>query len=147
MPASQWLAIRMGRSGGCEYDLIDNPDAVMIWDRFRFEAIYLYREPVDMRKGMDGLATLITAELELDPMRSDLFVFTNRKRDKIKLLLWERNGFWVLYKRLAKQKFHWPNWFDSGSLELTETQLDQLLKGFNLNGMRPHNALFLKHLF
>lgn len=119
----------------------------MIWDRFQFGAIYLYREPVDMRKGMDGLATLISAGLELDPMTANLFVFTNRKRDKVKLLLWERNGFWVLYKRLARQKFHWPDWFDTDRLEITEGQCDQLLKGINLNGLKPHNAIFLQHAF
>ena len=116
-------------------------------ERFQFDAIYLYREPVDMRKGMDGLAALVVAEMQLDPMSSSLFLFTNRHRDKIKLLLWERNGFWVLYKRLTKQKFHWPDWFENERLELSETQLDQLLKGFNLNGMRPHEAIFLQHSF
>lgn len=119
----------------------------MIWDRFQFESIYLYRHPVDMRKGMDGLANLVTAEMQLNPMQADLFIFTNRSRDKIKLLLWERNGFWVLYKRLVKQKFHWPNWFDADSLTLTDSQVDMLLKGMNLNGMRPHEAIFLAHSF
>jgi len=119
----------------------------MMWDCFQFDAIYLYREPIDMRKGMDGLAALVCTEMQLDPMSSNLFVFTNRRRDKVKLLLWECNGFWVLYKRLAKQRFHWPDWFDHEKLELTPQQCDQLLKGFNLNGMRPHNAIFLQHTF
>lgn len=119
----------------------------MIWDRFQFESIYLYQHPVDMRKGMDGLATLVSAELSLNPMSTNLFIFTNRSRDKIKLLLWERNGFWVLYKRLSKQKFHWPNWFDSESLSLSEEQVDLLLQGINLNGLQPHKAVFLEHAF
>ena len=102
----------------------------MIADRFQFDSIYLYRKPVDMREGMGGLAALVVAEMNLDPMKANLFVFTNRGRDKIKLLLWERNGFWVLYKRLAKQRFHWPDWFESDELTLTEEQLDLLLQGF-----------------
>ena len=96
---------------------------------------------------MDGLSALVVSEMELDPMSSSLFVFINRGRDKIKLLIWERNGFWVLYKRLVKQRFHWPDWFQEDDLALDEKQLDLLLQGFNLNGMRPHNAVFLKHLF
>ena len=119
----------------------------MIADRFSFEAVYLYKKPVDMRKGMDGLAALVVAEMALDPMQPNLFVFINRGRDKIKLLLWERNGFWVLYKRLVKHKFHWPDWFENNELSLTEKQLNFLLQGFNLNGMRPHDAVFLQHLF
>ena len=119
----------------------------MSMERFQFDTIYLYRKPVDMRKGMDGLAALVVAEMALDPLQPHLFVFINRGKDKIKLLLWERNGFWVLYKRLVKQKFHWPDWFSSDALTLNAEQLDQLLQGFNLNGMRPHNAVFLQHLF
>jgi len=119
----------------------------MIAERFVFDSIHLYRKPVDMRKGMDGLAAIVAGEMALDPMATKLFVFTNRGRDKIKLLLWERNGFWVLYKRLVKQRFHWPDWFESDALTLNETQLDYLLQGFNLNGMRPHKAVFLAHAF
>lgn len=118
-----------------------------MWPRLQIQSIYLYRQPVDMRKGMNGLSSLVRAELDLDPMAPSVFVFTNRGRDKIKLLLWERNGFWVLYKRLVKQKFHWPDWFESDQLELSEEQFDLLLQGFNLNGMRPHNAIFMQHAF
>ena len=100
-----------------------------------------------MRKGMDGLSALVTAEMQLDPMSTNLFFFTKRRRDKIKLLLWERNGFWVLYQRLAKQKFHWPDWFTSETLVVTQAQCDQLLQGFNLNGLRPHNAIFCSIFF
>jgi transposase len=49
----------------------------MMWERFQIQSIYLYRQPVDMRKGMDGLSSLVRAELDLDPMAPSLFVFTN----------------------------------------------------------------------
>ena len=106
--------------------------------------IYLYRQAIDMRKAVDGLAVLIERELELNPFEASLFVFTNKKRDKIKCLAYERNGFWLLYKKLAKQRFHWPDWFSSDTLTLTEEQLTQLLDGFNLNGMRPHYAVYFQ---
>nr|WP_320136089.1 IS66 family insertion sequence element accessory protein TnpB [uncultured Amphritea sp.] len=57
--------------------------------------VYLYAEPVDMRKSIDGLSVLVEQEMMLSPSRDALFVFCNRGRDKIKLLCWERNGFIV----------------------------------------------------
>jgi transposase len=66
----------------------------MMCERFQIQSIYLYRQPVDMRKGMGGLSSLVRAEFDLDTMAPSLFVFTNRDRDKIKLLLWELNGFY-----------------------------------------------------
>jgi len=55
--------------------------------------VYLYSEPVDMRKSMNGLSILVEQEMDLSPTMDALFVFCNRGRDKIKLLCWERNGF------------------------------------------------------
>lgn len=106
--------------------------------------IYLYRHAIDMRKAIDGLAALVEQELELNPFEASLFVFINKKRDKVKCLSYERNGFWLLYKRVAKQRFHWPDWFDQDSIALSEEQLLQLLDGYNLNGMRPHNAVYFQ---
>lgn len=117
----------------------------MMWDRFTFESIYLYRDPVDMRKGADGLAALVISEMDLEPCSSILFVFINRGRDKLKILFWERNGFWVFYKRLIKQRFCWPDWFDGESLMLSEEKIDLLLQGFNLNGMRAHKPINLSY--
>lgn len=68
-----------------------------------------------------------------------------RKRDKIKLLIWERNGYWLLYKRLNKQRFHWPDWFCDHTLSLGAQQLEYLLDDYNLNGMRPHHHIRLTH--
>ena len=70
--------------------------------------VYLYTEFVDMRKSIDGLTTLVEQEVGLSPFSQTIFVFCNRKRDKIKLLLWENNGFIIWYKRLEKFRFKWP---------------------------------------
>jgi len=70
---------------------------------FRFDPVlkvYLHREPVDGRKAINGLALLIEQGLGLNPFESALFVFSNRRRDRIKLLFWDRNGFWLMMKRL-----------------------------------------------
>jgi len=114
-------------------------------ERWQPERIFVYRRPVDMRKQIDGLAALVATELGRDPTDRSMYVFCNRGRDKLKLLIWHLNGFWLLYKRVEKQRFHWPDWFDGDSLNLTPQQLDYLLDGYNLNGMRPHKALRFAH--
>lgn len=116
----------------------------MNWSRFDFvDKILLYRHPVNMNKAMDGLAALAYSEMKSDPCSETLFVFTNRAKDKLKMLLWETNGFWVFYKRLQGERFHWPDWFDDESMALMPEQLDQLTLGYNLNGMRAHKKIHL----
>lgn len=103
--------------------------------------VYLYAEPVDMRKSIDGLSLLVEQEMQLSPMVDALFVFSNRGRDKIKLLCWEKNGFIVWYKRLEKQRFRWPK---SGDIvTLTGKELNLLLDGFDIFNNRPHFRLLL----
>lgn len=115
--------------------------------RWQRERVYLYRHPVDMRKGIGGLSAIVALELELEPRDDAVFGFINRGRDKLKLLVWHRNGYWLLYKRLEKQRFSWPDWFDGEHLCLTEQELDYLLDGYNLNGMRPHHKVHFNHHF
>lgn len=101
--------------------------------------VYLYAEPVDMRKSIDGLSILVEQEMALSPMDEVLFVFCNRGRDKIKLLCWEKNGFIVWYKRLEKQRFRWPKSGDT--LSLTGQELNWLLDGFDIFNNQPHSRL------
>ncbi|MGD8853626.1 MAG: IS66 family insertion sequence element accessory protein TnpB [Gammaproteobacteria bacterium] len=70
--------------------------------------IYLYRDPVDFRKSFRGLAAIVEQELGHNPFDGGLYAFTNRRRNKIKLLFWEDNGFVLYYKSLAEEKFRWP---------------------------------------
>lgn len=102
--------------------------------------VYLYAEPVDMRKSIDGLSALVEQEMELSPTLEALFVFCNRGRDKIKLLCWERNGFIVWYKRLEKQRFRWPKAGDT--ISLTGQELNWLLDGFDIFHNQPHRPLY-----
>lgn len=101
--------------------------------------VYLYADPVDMRKSIDGLAILVEQEMELPANTNALFVFCNRGRDKIKMLCWERNGFIVWYKRLEKQRFRWPKTGDT--LSLSGQQLNWLLDGFDIFNNQPHSTL------
>ena len=95
--------------------------------------VYLATAPVDLRKGHDGLCALVRGTLALDPYGGHVFVFVGRRGDRIKLLFWDRGGFVVYYKRLAKGRFAIPR-VDSGAdrVVLDGTQLGMLLGGFRL---------------
>lgn len=104
--------------------------------------VYLYTGVMDMRKSIDGLSVFVEQGMDLSPFDSAVFVFANRARDKVKLLLWERNGFVLWYKRLEKQRFHWPaSRPDSGSVSLTITELNYLLDGLDIFNNQPHKVL------
>ena len=70
--------------------------------------IYLARAPVDLRKSIDGLSLLVSQVLGQDPFSAQLLVFVNRRRDKLKALSWDQNGFVLYYKRLERGHFRWP---------------------------------------
>jgi len=105
---------------------------------FRFDAqrkVYVHREAVDFRKSINGLAVLVEQALGLDPFAPALYVFGNRRRDRVKILGWETNGFWLLLKRLEAERFAWPR-ADAAVIELTAQQLHWLLEGIDLKAMR-----------
>lgn len=66
---------------------------------------YLYRKPTDMRKSFNGLSGIIRNEMNRDPLSGDIYIFINRRRTMIKLLVWDRNGFWLYSKRLEQGTF------------------------------------------
>lgn len=93
--------------------------------------IYLYRAPCDMRKSFDGLCGLIRTELGEDPLSGSLFVFTNRRRNMVKLLYWDRDGFALWFKRLERGCFGFP----PGSS--THARIDRLQLSLLLDGVIP----------
>ncbi len=95
-------------------------------------AIFACTTPVDFRKQHDGLLALVRQQLERDPFDGSIFVFFNRRRDRIKLLLWDRNGFWLLYKRLERGTYERLRASDSNRLSLTRAELSMLLDGIAL---------------
>ncbi len=103
--------------------------------------VYVCREPVDFRKGILGLSVLVEAQLSLNPFSEHLFVFCNRKRDRVKVLYWERNGFCLWLKHLEQDRFHWPEAGHQAVLHLTGEQLNWLLDGVDISRMKPHESL------
>lgn len=97
------------------------------------DCVYLAMGATDLRKSIDGLAVLVTESFNLDPFSRNLFVFCNRKRDKIKILEWDVNGFWLHYKRLEKGAFKWPDVSDSKTLLVSEREFRWLLDGLSIN--------------
>jgi transposase len=103
--------------------------------------VFLCVEPVDFRKSIDGLSLIVEQHLGLSPFEAVLYVFINRKRDKIKILLWEKNGFILWYKRLEKQRFKWPTENTGNTVTLNGKELNWILDGFDLWKNQPHKSL------
>lgn len=98
----------------------------------RVDTVYLALGVTDLRKSIDGLAILIQEHFQLDPFSKHLFVFCNRKKDKIKALEWDADGFWLHYKRLEKGHFQWPDG-KSPSLAISQREFRWLLDGLSLH--------------
>ena len=95
-------------------------------------SVWLVAEPTDMRKSIDGLAQLVVDSLDRQPVSGEVFAFSNRGRDKVKLLWYDRNGFWLAYKRLERSRFRWPTL--GGVMEWGDLHL--LLEGVDLRTPR-----------
>lgn len=80
----------------------------MLTDFTASDRVYIACGYIDLRRGIDGLAAMVQQEFSLDPLTNTLFLFCGRRRDRIKTLYWEGNGFVLLYKRLESGSFQWP---------------------------------------
>ena len=106
--------------------------------------VYLACGATDMRKSIDGLATIVSFEFKLDPFSDCMFVFCNRGRDKIKILYWDTNGFWLYYRRLEKGRFRWLEADQDGPVAISRRQLDWLLAGLNLEQSQAHREVLAR---
>jgi transposase len=113
--------------------------------------IYVATEPVDLRRGFDGLAAATREIIRENPLSGHLFVFINRRRNRLKILLWERSGYLLLYKRLERGCFQLPHARVAGQrhLEMEASDLTLMMEGIDLRGARrrrrwaPQNVLAL----
>lgn len=103
--------------------------------------IYISTANVDMRKSIDGLASLVQQKFRLDPVSDALFVFHNRHCDKIKMLFWNRDGFCLLYKRNENGKFHFPRHMTGDVYTVSEQELSWLLHSLHIEEIRHYESL------
>ena len=102
--------------------------------------VYIATGVTDMRKSINGLSILVADQLELDPLSGHLFGFCNRKRDIVKILYWDRNGFCLWHKRLEKDRFQWPK-TEEEVLDIHGHELAWLLDGLSLDQREAHGRL------
>ena len=100
------------------------------------QRIYLAVEPVDMRKQFNGLWALAKEKLAEDPFSGALFVFTNKDKDRVKILCWDGTGVWVAAKRLEEGRFTWPALAGVAKIDLEPAALTMLLCGIDLKDGR-----------
>lgn len=107
-----------------------------------FSEVYLHRDPVDMRKSINGLSLIVLEEIEVAFQMDRLFVFVSRCGRKLKLIYWDQTGFALWYKRLEKEQFRWPKDHEDAVIFSSSDQLEKLLCGFDVF-QKPH--LFLQY--
>ena len=94
---------------------------------FANKQIYLACGHTDMRRSINGLSAIVEGSFKLDPFEGSLFVFCNRNRDRIKILEWDTDGFWLYFKRLEKGRFRWPAIDETQTMIMTSEELHLLL--------------------
>ena len=109
----------------------------MLSDFTGADHVYIACGYTDLRRGIDGLAELVRQQFRLDPFSNTLFLFCGRKRDRIKALYWEGNGFLLLYKRLERGVYQWPR-NEQEARELTPQQYRGLMEGLKVDQPKAH---------
>lgn len=104
------------------------------------EKVYIACGYTDLRCGIDGLAGIVQQQFRLDPFTNTLFLFCGRRRDRIKALYWEGNGFLLLYKRLESGSFQWPR-SEAEARELSAQQYRWLMEGLQIDQPKAHKAV------
>ncbi|WP_010493869.1 IS66 family insertion sequence element accessory protein TnpB [Paenibacillus elgii] len=104
------------------------------------QRVYLACGSTDLRKSIDGLAALVQEGFGLDPFSPCPFVFCNRERNKLKILYWEHNGFWLFYRRLERGTFQWPS-DKERTFNVSSRELRWLLDGLALRQQQAHSKV------
>ena len=112
----------------------------MLADFSGADRIYIACGYTDLRRGIDGLASIVAEQFELDPFSNTLFLFCGRRRDRLKALYWEGNGFVLLYKRLENGGFQWPR-ADEDVQPLTPQQYRWLMEGLHVEQPKAHRPV------
>ena len=106
------------------------------------QRVYLVTDFTDMRKSINGLSIIVSDTLAMDPLSQSWFVFCNKQRDKLKILFWDTNGFWLYYRRLEQGRFQWPKSAEMHTaMGIEQRQLQWLLSGLPVTNNTRHQAL------
>ena len=109
--------------------------------------VYIANGTTDLRKSINGLSLIVMETFKLDPFSKSLFVFCNRKKDKIKILQWDHNGFWLHYKRLESDVFLWPSKDDNGEiLKVSSREFRWLLDGLSMNQRNAYKEIAARQI-
>jgi transposase len=103
---------------------------------YQIRSYFLYTETTDMRKGIDSLSGIVSNELKKNPLTGDLFIFMNARRNQLKMLHWQGDGFALYYKRLEKGTYELPDKSNSNCLDLTPERLLHILQGVVLKSVQ-----------
>jgi len=95
----------------------------------------------DLRLSINGLSAIVQECFELDPFSTDLFVFCNKSRNRLKILRWQHNGFWLYIRRLEKEKFNWPKSTGNDTIEVSSRELGWLLDGLSIQQAKAHQKV------
>ena len=112
----------------------------MLADFTGSEKVYIACGYTDLRQGIDGLASIVKQQFMLDPFSNSLFLFCGRRKDRIKALYWEGNGFVLLYKRLETGSFQWPR-KESDAKAISPQQYRWLMEGLSIDQPRAHRPV------
>jgi transposase len=109
--------------------------------------LFIYTSHVDMRRSINGLVLLLADIYQQNPQTGDLFIFTNKQRNKIKILFWDCNGFVLYYKRLERGRFCYSKYLQGDKITINSTQLRALLMGLDFYLMGQYNPEICKDFF
>ena len=112
----------------------------MLSDFSGADKIYIACGYTDLRHGIDGLASMVQEAFDLNPFTNTLFLFYGKRRDRIKTLYWEGNGFVLLYKRLESGSFQWPR-SETEARALTPQQYRWLMEGLSIDQPKAHKPI------
>lgn len=115
----------------------------MKWDN---KPVYICCGFTDMRKSINGLSALVENSFSLDPFADALFVFCNRRRNRLKILEWDGDGFWLYFKRLERGRFVWPAENESVTMTLTTEELSCLIDGTRLEKKLQRKEVFERQI-
>ena len=113
---------------------------------FTDKKIHLACGVTDMRKSINGLSSIVANSFNLDPFDKALFVFCNRNRDRLKILEWDGDGFWLYFKRLEKGHFRWPAPGETPTMILTDDELTVLLGGVRVELKLKRDEVFERRI-